>query len=103
MKHDVSNSPLGMHLSMSVPLQILELKKNGGPTPDDFKRATGFHKDLAEKGDVLLFGSKKKGETAKMANEMTFAVAVLAFIPGGIKIFGQTFDAKNFKIKECKK
>lgn len=47
---------------------------------------------IAEKGDNILYKSKKKGESAKAFNAMAEAVTILSFAPGGIKIFGMHFE-----------
>jgi hypothetical protein len=41
-----------------------------------------------------MFGSKKPGEAADIFNKVTDAIAVLAFCPGGVEVFGQRFVAK---------
>lgn len=47
---------------------------------------------IAERGDIILYRSKKKGETAKMMNVLTESLALLAFQPGGV-----TFGAMHFQ------
>ena len=61
----------------------------------DFERARKVSNVLGEKGDILLFGGGKKGEAASIFNETAHAIAILAFCPGGIDIFGSHFDAKE--------
>jgi hypothetical protein len=73
-------------LALAVPLRILEYEKVGGPTEPDLARTQSFGIVLAEKGDVLLFGGKKKGEAAELFNRLADAVAVMAFCPGGVKV-----------------
>lgn len=86
--------PLPAALAMAVPLQISQLAARGGPTDTEWAFARQWADTLAEKGDVLLYG-EKKGETAKLFAEFANAVAVLAFAPGGITIFGQHFEYKE--------
>jgi hypothetical protein len=50
-------------------------------------RTRGFAAELVSRGDVLMFGGKK-GEAAELFNRLANALAVLAFAPGGIKVFG---------------
>jgi hypothetical protein len=90
----VTDDPaLAIALSAAVPLRILEYERSGGPSPDDVERARRYANVLAEKGDRLLFRSKKPGETADMFNGLADAVAVMAFCPGGVTTFGQHYEA----------
>ena len=85
---------LGIALSVAVPLHIGDLKKKGGPDSADFQKATSFSSTLGERGDVLLFGGKKKGEQAELFNKTAFAIAVMSFVPGGISLFGEHWETK---------
>lgn len=85
-------SALPIFLSCSVPLRIMEMLRKGGPTDLDYELARNFRDALAEHGDTLLYGGKP-GEAASLANRLAHAIAVLAFSPGGIIIFGQHFEA----------
>lgn len=86
------NAPLVEHLALSVPMRIDEFAKRGGPTEDDFERISGYTLDLGERGDVLLYG-EKSGEPAELANKVADALAVMAFVPGGVEAFGMCFVA----------
>ncbi|MCC6454476.1 MAG: hypothetical protein IT328_05995 [Caldilineaceae bacterium] len=88
--------PLPVALAMAVPIQINELAARGGPSDTEWELARQWADTLAERGDVLLYGGKK-GEAATLFGEFANAVAVLAFAPGGIRIFGQHFDAQERK------
>jgi len=85
---------LGIALSAAVPLCIQEIDAKGGPSVDDFSEASQFSQVLGEKGDVLLFGSKKKGEAADLFNRTAKAIAVLSFVPGGVTLFGCHYESK---------
>lgn len=87
--------PLPGWLGMAVPLHLLDLKERSGPDEADLHAARAFSKTLGERGDVLLFGSKKQGEAAKLANDLAHAIAVLAYCPGGITIFGQHWESRR--------
>lgn len=89
-----------MFLDASVSLRIIALQERGGPTKEDFKRIQGHDQLLGERGNFLWMKSKKKGETAKVANAVADAIAVLSFAPGGIVIFGRywTSTAKVRKV-----
>jgi len=91
-----NDHPLGIAMSVAVPLWILSIREKGGLSNQDFIEARETSILLGEKGDILLFGSsKKKGEAANIFNKTAKAIAVLSFCPGGITIFGQTFEANK--------
>jgi len=94
------NSLLAISLSCAVPLCILELKKRGGPTEADVERVTSeVPRLLGEHGDVLLNpqrkGTGKKPKAAEVFNKVAEAIAVLAFSPGGVDIFGMHFEERR--------
>lgn len=93
----MTNNLLSIALSAAVPLKIMEIQARGGITGDDLKQLPQIAQLLAEHGDDLLFKSVKKGETAKVFNEVVCGIAILAFVPGGITIFGQHFEASSNK------
>ena len=80
-------------LEAAVPLRILDLQSRGGPTDSDYERARAFSAILCEKGDQILYASKKPGYTAYLFNELVQAIAVMAFQPAGIRVFGQQWKA----------
>lgn len=83
---------LALTLAAAVPIRIHELKQRGGPTDTDFERVRPFGAELAERGDRLLFRGKK-GESAELLNKLADSIAVMAFVPGGVKAFGQHYAA----------
>lgn len=83
-----------LFLDTSVPIRVLALQEQGGPIQEDFKRIQGHDQLLGERGNFLWMKSKKKGETAKVANAVADAIAVLSFVPGGITLFGQHWESK---------
>jgi hypothetical protein len=88
-----SNNPhLGTFLSAAVPLRIRDLQSRGGPSKEDMESLREYSKLLGEHGESLLFKSKKKGETAQMANGLASAVAILSFVPGGLTLFDQHWE-----------
>jgi hypothetical protein len=86
---------LRIALSASVPLRIADFQRRGGPDDADFERIRGFAQVLGEKGDVLQFGGKKKGEPAALFNQLADALAVMAFCPGGVKFGDEHWEAKR--------
>lgn len=85
---------LPIALSAALPLRILELRERGGPTDCDIEHARAFASDLGAHGDVLQFGGGKKGDVARLFSGLVNAVAVLAFCPGGIRIFGAHYEGR---------
>ena len=86
---------LSSMLQVAVPLHIMRLKEKGGPTQDDMKKAQETSDILGEHGDILLHGGGKKGEAADQFNRTASALAILAFCPGGVELFGQRFEANK--------
>jgi hypothetical protein len=80
-------------LEVGVPLRTHEIKTRNGPSDFDFERARQFGSELAVKGDVLQYGSKRKGEAADLMANLIDAVAILAFLPGGIDFLGLHWEA----------
>lgn len=85
---------LGIFLEPAVLLNIQELKQNGGPTDEQIQSVGTLGEVLGARGDVLLFGSKKKGEVADLFNKLAKAIAIMSFLPGGISCFGFHFESK---------
>ena len=86
-------TPLALTLALAVPLLIAELAQRGGPTAEDYARVASYADDLAFHGDDLLYVSRQPGETALRFQQVAEAIAVLAFCPGGITVFGLHFEA----------
>ncbi|RLB91506.1 MAG: hypothetical protein DRH50_10965 [Deltaproteobacteria bacterium] len=88
------DSMLKFFLDMSVPLRVMELKQRGGPAKDDFERVHSYLPLLGEEGNFLWMRSEKKGTTAKVANAVADAIAVLSFSPGGVTLFGRHWESR---------
>lgn len=80
-------------LILGVPNAMRDLRLLGGPLDHDWEQARAFSDTLAEQGADLLFKSKKKGETAALCTKLIRMLAVMAFVPGGVDVFGLHFDA----------
>lgn len=88
-----SNSTLELHLSMTVPLRILELRElmqQGIGLTEHIARVSPYAHDIAECGDQILFRGSR---TTELINKLVDAVAVLSFVPGGITMFGLHFES----------
>lgn len=80
-------------LAAAVPLWIIEVRGYEQSVREERARICAQH--IAEHGDVILFRSKRKGETAEAFNRLAEGLACLAFAPGGVKAFGQHWEAKE--------
>lgn len=74
-------------LEAAVPLHIIELRDR---TPEQraaiARRAASV---VASKGDVLQFGSKRRGAVAEVFNSLACGLACLAFQVGGVTFADQ--------------
>jgi hypothetical protein len=75
-----------------VPFKIADLKAKGGPNDFQWDWVQSFGDTLGERGDILLYKSDKKGETASIFNQFTYALAIMAFAPGGVRFAGLHFE-----------
>jgi hypothetical protein len=89
-----TNHVLPILLPLAIEMRINEIKARGGITERDVTRIQSYIEDLAAHGDDLLYRAKKKGETARYFNQLADAIAVMAFLPGGIKVFGEHYEVK---------
>jgi hypothetical protein len=82
--------PLAMALSCAVPLLVMQARA----MPDGVReeRLAAWRTEalpvICERGDILLYRSKKKGETAAAFNTAAKGIAALSFHPGGFRAFG---------------
>lgn len=83
---------LKLHVEAMVPLAIHDLIRHGGPTSWHQEQARELAWSIAECGDILIYKSDKKGETAKIMNKLIGGLAILAFQPGGITFLGLHFE-----------
>ncbi len=88
-----SEEILPIALSAAVPLWIYEIYERSGPTAEDWQWLRAQGRVLAERGDVLLFGSPRAGETAELFNTLAKVLAILSFLPGGVPFGKERFDA----------
>ena len=89
-----NNTLLLATLQAAVPLEIAKLRQRGGPNDFQWEWVADFAEELAERADILLFRGERKGETATMLNRLVFALAVMAFAPGGVTLAGLHFEAR---------
>lgn len=92
-QEEITGELIRNSLEIGVSFRMFDMQQHGGPTLHDWEQTRAFGDVLAPGGDNLLYKSGKRGKTAHLMNEMIRAVAVLAFTPGGITIYGLHFDA----------
>ena len=90
---EIEGSLLQITLDAAIPCWIMELKLR--PWSYLEMRAADASQMIAEKGDVILFRGKKKGETARAFNALAEGIAILAFYPGGVRIFNRHWVAEH--------
>jgi len=94
------NHPLYSTLQSAVPLRIIHIKKQMAKDPDyspladliNFvatpiflgNKTMTIDELIASKGDALLFGGNKD-ESAKIFNLLAQALALMSFIPNGVR------------------
>lgn len=83
---------LKITLALAVPIWIEKVRRYSPAYRAQRARVLG--PIVAEKGDVIQFKSKKKGETADAFNALAEGLAILAFAPGGVKFAGMHWEAK---------
>jgi hypothetical protein len=88
---------LTISLSAAVPLRIMKLIRDGGPSEADFERIKSYQEDLTTRGSDLYFRNTKNNATATRFNQVADAIAVMSFLPGGITTFGMHFDGNELK------
>lgn len=82
---------LKLSLEIAVPIWIDQLRSS--TFEERAWRAHRCAEVVGHKGDIILYRSSKKGETAEAFNRLAEGVACAAFQPGGIKCFGLHFEA----------
>ena len=90
-ENNANYATLQSSLSCAVPLWINTLQN----LPWEYiqERAKCCLQEITERGDNILFRSKKRGKTATAFNRLAEGIACLAFMPGGVDIFGLHFEA----------
>jgi hypothetical protein len=92
----MNSTLLEIHLAGMVPLAILDLQRRGGPLQSDWDAAQEFGIDLGSRGDIVLYPSHRKGETAEVVSKLVRAMAVLAHKPGGVQFRGVVWCARHY-------
>ena len=86
----MTDQELTKALEAAVPLHVMELRAL--PWVELQRMAQEAGQTIAEHGDLILFRSKKRGETAKAFNALARALAILSFVPGGVRFLELHFE-----------
>ena len=78
-------------LSASVPLFVDELKRR--PLAELVSEGPHLAQVIVEHGDNILYRGKKKGETATAFNALARALAIMSFMPGGVRFGSLHFES----------
>jgi len=85
----MDNHPLTVFIGVAVPLYIMQLERQDGPT--DYQVEQARKRGIAN-ADYMMFHG---GEEAKgLADDLAEVIAILAFAPGGIDVFDYHFEGK---------
>ena len=90
---DVTHSHLSIALSAAVLLRIEDFKQVSWRELD--ARRPYLLQMIANHGDDILYRSKRVGDSAKAFNALVEAIAILSFMPGGVKIFGTHWQSQH--------
>lgn len=100
MTISAEESHLSVALQYSVPLYIAEIKQAGRIPYSAQKNLEEVAELIASEGDNLLFGEGKKGRAGELFNKLAWAIACLAFNPGGVHVCGLHFEARFPQVKK---
>lgn len=92
-QHSLREELFLLTVQTAVPLNIAKLRTDGGPNDFQWDWAREFADDLGSMGDILQFKGEKPGQAATMMNRLTYALAIMAFLPGGVDFAGLHFEA----------
>lgn len=95
---------LALTLDAAVPFRVLDYVQKGGPDEDDLARTREVADVLGAEADVLQYGGSpssqtpsrrqgKGGHAARLFTLLTDALAVMSFVPGGVRFCGRRWLA----------
>jgi hypothetical protein len=87
-----NDSLLSAALGAAVPLWVDQILREGWDDARMRREAEECSTVVASKGDVIMFRSSKRGETAAAFNALAKGVALLSFQVGGVVCFGTRYS-----------
>ena len=90
-----------MMLQLAVPQWIRKWLKRGQQDPeglwDMMQLQLGpIQQALTDHGEALVAGGGQEGQVAAGFNALAEGLAILAFVPGGVRLFGSHWDAREW-------
>lgn len=93
MDEIVNSALIDVSLAVAVPLWIERLQRCAWSHIESRREA--LTDIIASKGDIIMFKSPKRGETAAAFNALAEALAAMSFVPGGVTFRGQHWQATH--------
>jgi hypothetical protein len=87
---DFTEDLMLISLRLAVPMHIEEIR--GWSVEERVRVARLCVDEIGSHGDILQYGSKKRGEAAEVYNALARALAIGAYQPGGIDFAGQHWE-----------
>ncbi len=84
---------LELALMTAVPIRIDQLNREKVDVIINKAQMQELADDIAARGDVIMYKTKKPGETARNFTRLVEALARLSYVAGGIKFAGMHFEA----------
>lgn len=88
----MNDALLSCSLAAAVPLWVDQIVREDWSSERMRQEAEECSTVVASKGDVILFRSRKRGETAAAFNALAKGVALLSFQVGGVVCFGTRYQ-----------
>lgn len=88
----MSDALLSASLGAAVPLWVDQIVREGWDDARMRQEAAECATVVASKGDVIMFRSSRRGETAAAFNALAKGVALLSFQVGGVVCFGTRYS-----------
>lgn len=88
----------GLWLEAAVPVWILQMRAEQWTRAERLERARVAGKLITERADLLIRSPEKPvhhEQRADLLNRLAEGVACMAFCPGGVTLFGKTFDVSG--------
>lgn len=94
----IEREHLATHLKMAVPFWMIELSQRDHSYLE--KRRQYCAEGIGEKGDVILYGSKKVGRPAEAFNRLAEGLAILMILnKDPFEMFGLRFNPADGSIE----
>lgn len=84
-------------IDLAAPVEILNLKRKGGPDKWDYQwlQEAALDKLLVDSDARLCGFLDGEGHKRGLLGVLCRAIAIMAFCPGGVEIFGVTYEANS--------